>query len=394
MKTCKKCGKQLKDDAVFCTECGTKVDVKETSAVTSYEGETMNKKPKINKKFILIGVVLIAAVIAITAFALNSGKKIKISDYYDIEYTGGNKFGVAEVNIDFEELEFAVCEKVGYSVSSMEGFAISEMLTGKTVRATVTPNENLKNGDMIEVEVKVADPDMIDGVKLVGFKEKVKVEGLVDYREITDEELFADVDINYTGYSPCLEAEITNNSEDGFLSSVNYSIENNGEIKNGDTVVINATWDESFANEMMCYVSGSGKKEVKVEGQAKYILSKDEITEEMMEQIKEQLIADYNETYGSSQAFKEIKGITLVDATGTSEVNHLYVLMEVEPNSYGKEPWYDVVYHGITEMDGEIDLGKAWSNPLFNFNDDTSNYDDNCLAAKTECNAVYDLLNE
>lgn len=277
----------------------------------------------------------------------------------------------------------------------MEGFAISEMLTGKTVRATVTPNKNLKNGDVVEVEVRVADPNMFEGIKLVGFKEKVKVEGLVDYREVTDKELFQDIELIYTDYSPYLEVEVMNHSEDGFLSSVSYTVENNGKIKNGDTITINASWAESYANEMMCYVSGTGKKEVKVENQAKYILNKDEISEEMLNQLKEKLIEEYKQTYGDKQAFKEIKEITLVDATNSiREKNHMYVLMEVEPDSHGKDQWYDVAYHNVKEIDGEIELGRGWSNPLFNFNNDTSHYDDNVITAKSEYKAVYDLMGE
>lgn len=395
MKTCKKCGKQSKDDAIFCAGCGEKIEGEMEMLNKKSKEDTITKKIKINKKMILVGTVVIVAIIAIVAVAVSSGEKIKIKDYYNIEYTGGNKFGTAKVDIDFDELEFAVCEKIGYSTSSMEAFAVSEMLTGKTVLATVTPNENLKNGDVVEVEVKVADPNMFDGVKLVGFKEKVKVEGLVDYKEIADEELFQDIEVIYTDYSPYLDVEIMNNSEDGFLSSVTYSVENNGKIKNGDTITINASWDESYANEMMCYVSGTGKKEVKVENQAKYILNKDEISEEMLNQLKEKLIEEYKQTYGDNQAFKEIKGITLVDATNSvTEKNHMYVLMEVEPDSYGDNQWYDVVYHNVKEIDGEIELGRGWSNSLFNFNNDTNNYDDNIIAAKSEYKAVYDLMEE
>ncbi len=396
MKTCKNCGTNLKDDAVFCTECGTKIENGTEGVPESRKDESLMKIKEIlkNKKVVTMSIIAVIAVIAIIAFAMNSVKAIKISDYYEVKFSGGNKFGYAAVDIDYDELEYAICEKLNYSVDSMKYWDIVDAVEGKGIKVSITPNENLKNGDEVEVKVEVANENMIKGIKLKGFSEKIKVEGLTEYREITDEELFKDIEVVYTHFSPYLEVKVLNHSKDNFLSTVYYNVERSGNIENGDTITIEAVWDDSIAESSQCYVSGTGKKEVKVEGQGEFLLNKEDITEDMLNQIKQQIETDYNNSY-EEQAFIGIKEIYLIDATNVSyEKNHLYVLMDVEPDKYGNGHFHHVSYHNITVTDGKVLLGECFTNPLFNFTDDANDFKKKIERSRADYKAVINLLGE
>ena len=69
------------------------------------------------------------------------------------------------------------------------------------------------------------------------------MEGLEKFKVIKDKDLFKDIEIIYTDYSPYLEVEVENKSKDEFLRTVSYSVDHSGEIANGDTITIEASWD-------------------------------------------------------------------------------------------------------------------------------------------------------
>ena len=96
MKTCKNCGTNLKDDAVFCTECGTKIrtELKKLCRKAERTNPLMKIKEILkNKKVVTMSIIAVIAVIAIIAFAMNSAKAIKISDYYEVKFS-------AAINLD------------------------------------------------------------------------------------------------------------------------------------------------------------------------------------------------------------------------------------------------------------------------------------------------------
>lgn len=82
MKKCKKCGFEVKDDAVFCTSCGTKLENTEEKS----ENKDMKEieKKKFNGKMLIPIILGLAVVMIITAFVINKKKTIKLSDYYEM----------------------------------------------------------------------------------------------------------------------------------------------------------------------------------------------------------------------------------------------------------------------------------------------------------------------
>jgi len=72
---CRKCGAKLDEDSVFCTECGEKVQIKETSNKKLEEIvkiELESSSPKINKdvKILLVFILVVSCVVVILAAAM------------------------------------------------------------------------------------------------------------------------------------------------------------------------------------------------------------------------------------------------------------------------------------------------------------------------------------
>ena len=72
---CDKCGKKIKAGTLFCGNCGNKVEV---------TAETEIKKKKSPLSFIIIGVILILAIIAVVVFVVKSNPKDKYENQLEI----------------------------------------------------------------------------------------------------------------------------------------------------------------------------------------------------------------------------------------------------------------------------------------------------------------------
>lgn len=164
MKKCKKCGFEVKDDAVFCTSCGTKLENTEEKS----ENKDMKEieKKKFNGKMLIPIILGLAVVMIITAFVINKKKTIKLSDYYEVTYEGGDGFGKAVVDLKYDELGAKVCEINDISIDSIEYYGVMDTLMGDYITAKATPNEELSNGDKIAIEFDIPSKEFIKGVKL------------------------------------------------------------------------------------------------------------------------------------------------------------------------------------------------------------------------------------
>lgn len=409
MKKCKNCGTEMKENAKFCTSCGAALEETKISQdgegidegiKENQTGNTLNLKDKIDKKknLIFVGIAVLAVIMGLALFISTMKKTIKLSDYYEVTYEGGNGYGKAHVHIKYDELEAAICEIKDISYDGISYWNVVEAVEGY-IEAEISPQENLKNGDNIEVTFDIPNEKFIKGVRIKADSEKVKVEGLETYKEITDEELFKDVEVIFKNYSPFLLASVENKSNDEFLKTVNYSVENSGEISNGDTITIEATWNDSDADKSKYVVVASGKKKIKVEGQEEYILNKEMITDDMLKQIKAKVEEEYTESYSNYNIFKGIKELYLTDSSDSRfEKNTLLVLLELEPSEqdikYGNDHvYFNCSYYNITARDNKVFLGEMRGNPL-DIETDTEAFEHDLENAKANDKATYNLLGE
>lgn len=97
---CKKCGMEIKDGNIFCTNCGTSINEKNINIETKQQNK---KEIKSNFKFILpIIIVIIMTIVGITIFLISKNKKTNNIDTSDnteqIEQTTDTKI---EIGIDY-----------------------------------------------------------------------------------------------------------------------------------------------------------------------------------------------------------------------------------------------------------------------------------------------------
>ena len=128
MVTCKKCGNELPDDSIFCNKCGLKMD-------KTTDGNLVVSFKKLNKKFIilgLIGIILVGAIITTVIIlnnpigrfkgAINDNKYVEASEIYTEKIKGNISEETAVTNFlksDIETIKKGFIEKkLEYNVAN------------------------------------------------------------------------------------------------------------------------------------------------------------------------------------------------------------------------------------------------------------------------------------
>lgn len=109
--------------------------------------------------------------------------------------------------------------------------------------------ERVGNGDTITVKAICYDEDRLldEGYVLSADKKDFIVSGVEEGKII---DAFSDIKIEYTGISPSAKANVDTSACDDYIkNNVSYRVENNGNLANGDNVVITINYDESKAEQ-------------------------------------------------------------------------------------------------------------------------------------------------
>ncbi len=139
-----------------------------------------------NKKYIVGGMVCLAAVVAVVLM-IGANKRVKIMDCIEVETVGYDGSGSASAHIDedkfFEAIgkankELKDLDDSGYTMSSLNDALVMEELLC-AVDFTVTPSENLSNGDKIVVTAEF-DEDIAEkyDIKFTDLEAEFEVKGL------------------------------------------------------------------------------------------------------------------------------------------------------------------------------------------------------------------------
>ena len=154
--------------------------------------------------------------------------KIALSDYLQVDFSGYDTHGVAEVHMD-----------VGPGSPDF----------WSAVETDVDKSENLKNGDEITVsfafdeEAAKESKLKVDGTEIV-----VTVEGLDERTLIDADRLFSGLAVTQNGLSPRVSLTVENASEDEFVSQISYEIDSDKSFyADGEEVAITALIPEELA---------------------------------------------------------------------------------------------------------------------------------------------------
>lgn len=220
----------------------------------------------------LMGIVLLSG----------CGKKVNLLDYYSVEISGMNGYGKAQIIQDSASIENAIAEAGNFSQDSMDSL-LSIGFYMDRIKYRVEPNQNLKNGDSVDLIVEFIKNDK-DKVKMVGGTKKIKVEGLPEGTKI---DIFKDIEVVFSGVSPKGSVEVVNKSNDEFVRNIHFSAEPSQNVKNGDKITVKANYSESEALNKM-YIIESDSKEYTVEKLDEYLNQLSQIDQATKENLKKE----------------------------------------------------------------------------------------------------------
>lgn len=164
------------------------------------------------------------------------------------------KYKVEDLD-DAEEIDpFEGLEIVYEGFSSNGRYELNNKKCSDEVRSYfgyefVDAPERVANGDKLTVKAICYSEDSLleEGYVMSADTKEFTVSGLEEGKVLDP---FANIKIGYTGISPYAEASVdTSACEDYVKNNVTYRIENNGNIANGENVVITARYDESKAEQ-------------------------------------------------------------------------------------------------------------------------------------------------
>lgn len=207
------------------------------------------------KKSLVLGAVMLLAA---------CGSKTELSDYVEVYFNGYDTMGTATYGIDEDRLvndTFDLTENF-FDMDLDTLNEIDNMLS--SYRIELDHATDLSNGDEVVVKLAVDDSK----TKKLSTKDelKVTVSGLEEPKQLSDEEIEKHVVVNFNGASGKGSLMIDTTFSDD-LSYLTFESSQDGEIKNGDTVVVSLTEDAKESLPSLGYVlTGEGEAQFQATG--------------------------------------------------------------------------------------------------------------------------------
>lgn len=401
-----------------------KEKVKKVKEPKPKKEKTPEEKKKSKKRAIIsIVIVIIAIVVGVVlgvVYALFFSRiKIDLTKYVSLNtegaYNGFAEFTTDDLVIDEKGLKKALDSK-----------KLAEKLEKRLLnKAEVTENSDVKNGDEIEVKFKVSEDFQKENkIKINSEKIKIKVSDLEDPNEL---DLFKDIEISYSGISPNLTANLKNNSDNEFIKyDVKYTIQKAGSsnsssyslnnIANGDELKVTATYSDDELKKAG-YVVKETEKTYKVENEAKYVTTADDLTDDVKNTIKDKLLTkaksianssnsdvyyayssdftsyswDYNFTHTDPELVKLVLAVNTSDDSYNYTHNTIYAIYKSTYTDTSTSKTYD--YYIAVDVDNiAVDKDGLYSSTNYYY-EEFNNYSYTPSTGKSENTSLDELYN-
>lgn len=245
---CEKCGAQVDNDSKFCLNCGAPVTPEAPPAAAPVAAPAAPAAPSFfsNKKNVMIlGIVAAVIIIGIIVGVViaNLPTTIYMDDFITIEYEGLSTKGEADMHFDQE----AFMARLKEEMTEQEAYTMLMQLGNAGMDLQLEAAENLTNGDEIYILFSVNNEIAKEyGVQLEVKNSTIKVEAL---REPVFLDLFADLELTFTGCSPYADVTYENKSTNEFIKKVDFYISNSYNLEEGEKFTIEAYYSEYDAEE-------------------------------------------------------------------------------------------------------------------------------------------------
>ena len=317
MKKCNHCQTECTEDTIYCPNCGERLEPEMGQEQTEDTQETVSEeipeesqgdmaemnlvlKEKLdfitgllkkNWKLVLGAICALAVIVTASVVIKNKKYTINLEDFYEVEYSGGNKYGYAEGDFDDNAIMDYILETSDRDddTSEFSNYMIVDWIISN-VDTKMSKSENLKNGDKIKITFEYPKGAKVKGYRIKGKSMTIEVKGLDDYREIDTDELFEGLEVTAEGYSPGLKVHLENTSTDSVLSEVNYVIKQDAAAEqkyyygNGDVIEI-GIGNFDFEAYKAIYV-GEPAITYEIKGYPEVLSSIEDLSDEQLNEIK------------------------------------------------------------------------------------------------------------
>ena len=293
-------------------------------------GIYMGSKVKISTILKIAIPLIILIILIILKAAVFSEDKLSLARYAIVTIEGLNNRAGAEVYLDDVGLYNALA---GKNASEEEKDKYKAFVD--SIRITLDKKENLSNDDVINVKVEYDEAIAKElGIIIELDNRNVKVDNLKEGSEL---ELFKDIKLITGGTSPYVYVTYINESEDEYISKLEYKIDRTSGLSIGDEITITCMLDEKAAAKNGYYSDVTEKKYTIVKAD-KYIDSSDELDMKVIESLSEdniKVIIDETDDTTYRMAYK---------VTGNNE----YLYRDNNEKAVGFEYYGTVLANNIT----------------------------------------------
>jgi hypothetical protein len=337
---CRNCGAQVKEGNKFCPKCGAPVIMENPEKGAAPSGNGGKKA----LRWIIPAACAAAAVIIVAVILLSQPKKIDLTDYVSVEFSGYDKDGEASVRFDSDGFASAVARAL--SKNEYELLLSEELLVcQQSFQYSLDRTSGLANGDEVTVTFTY-DNEAVKPYKIqfTGDTAVYTVEGLP---ELEDMDPFEGLTVSFTGISPEGQVEYTYSGNSGFLDDYAFQCDKTDGLRNGETVTISVSESYEAAANEAGYRLAEKSREYTVEGLDEYVTGYAELTEDFLAHAKQETEDTVNAYI--AQSYEDECSVSGLEYAG-------YVYQYIKEDRYGNysNALY-VIYRGtVSQNEGDF----------------------------------------
>lgn len=306
---------------------------------------------------------LLLAVTVVFASLLLSGcgsKNYDLKNMSKITFSGANGYG--SINIEFTGKDL-IEQDLNYELNKSNNYkqlnkAMSNLSSSIEYKFTNAENGKLSNADTVKV-IAVTDKLVLDtlGISFSNTEFDCLVENLVDCKDL---DVFKDIVLEYDGITTNGSATVnTDKCEDLVKENVQFKIENNGNLSNGDKITVIASVSNEDEMIKKGYMVSNKTKSFLVSGLAEYV---DSIKQVSVKSINDFICGYVTERMNEGCSilgredfwkFSSGKGLVSFDNVGADKVKLTpYKLIYAVNSNNNTDNTYTVVYK--IEVSGKV----------------------------------------